>query len=120
MITIRNKDEMQKYYIEEVDMYAFNDDVEFLFDVETDSSISAVNINANDIVANNIYAWNIKAHNINDANISAYNIDADDISYYAICYAYNSIKCNSIKGTRENSKHFVLDGELIIKGEENK
>ena len=90
MITIRNKDEMEKYYIEEVETVVFNDDVEFLCDI---------NVKAN------IYAYNIKASNIN---------------YYVICFSYNNIECNSIKGRYPNSKHLVLDGELIIKGEENK
>ena len=95
--------------------------------------INACNINANnikvrDIKAINIDAWNINAYNIKagdiiTGNISACNIEAGDISannisYHAICFAYDSIKCKSIKGRRKNSKHFVLDGKLEVEGNE--
>ena len=81
-------------------------------------------IKANDIKADDIYIINIEANNI-DANdiktndINAYNInvnkiDANDINYYAICIAYKTIKCKSIKGRRKNSKHICLDWEIEI------
>ena len=54
---------------------------------------------------------------INARNIIAGNINAGDINYYAVAFAYKNIKCKSIKGSRENSKHFVLDGKIT---EENK
>ena len=87
--------------------------------------INAHNINASDIGADNINAWNISACNISAYNIKAFDIDAWDdikafdinahnISYYAVCFAYKNIKCKSIKGSLENSKHFVLDGVLEI------
>ena len=72
------------------------------------------------INARNIDAWNINARNINARNIDARNIDAGNIIYYAVCFAYNNFKCKSIKGRRDNCKHFVLDGEIIIKDEEEK
>ena len=59
----------------------------------------------------------MKANNIKAGNINAWNVNANDISYYAVCFAYNHIHCNSIEGRRENSKHFVLEGELIVRGE---
>ena len=65
------------------------------------------------IDARNINARNINARNINCLNINALNISANHISYYAVCFAYQNIKCKSIKGRRENSKHFVLDGKII-------
>ena len=88
----------------------------------TARNIIAHNINANHIKAHNIYALDIKVKNIiaNDisaGDINAYNIEACDISYWAVCFAYNSIKCKSITSKRENHKHFVLDGELVV--EEN-
>ena len=61
-------------------------------------------------VCGNINAWNINAR-----NIDAWNIDASNIVYYAVCFAYNCINCLSIKGRRENCKHFCLDGEIKIK-----
>ena len=93
-------------------------------------NINALDINAGNITAENIDAWNIDAWNINarnidarniDAgNIDARNIDAGDILYYAVCFAYQNIKCVSIKANRRNARHFCLDGEIIIKKEEPK
>ena len=88
--------------------------------------IDALDINAGDIEARDINAGDIKAWNINaekyfikPLNIEAArdiyamgDIKADNISYYAACFAYNSIICKSIKGRRDNSKHFVLDGTI--------
>lgn len=125
-------------YIEVV-VFDFNLNVEAnieAYDIEA-LDINAWDIKACNINADNIKAWNIEAINIDAWNINAYNIKADDIitgdisacnieagdisanniSYHAVCFAYDSIKCKSIKGRRKNSKHFVLDGELIIKEE---
>ena len=83
-------------------------------------NIDAKNIDALDIIAYgdinacDINAGNIKAHNIYANDIFAFNIIANDISYYGVCVAYESIKCKSIEGRRENHKHFVLDGELEV------
>ena len=107
-----------------------NDSIQcdFNIDVEADikaDDITAWNINARDIYAWNIKAWNIKANDIiaDDINandikardIKANDINAWNISYYAFCIAYNNIKCESIKGRRDNSFHKCLDGELTIK-----
>lgn len=83
------------------------------------NDIDVLDIKAKDIYAKGIYAWNICAKNINANNIIARNINANDINardinYYAVCFAYNNIKCNSIKGRRENAKHFVLDGKIEV------
>lgn len=90
-------------------------------------NINADNIKVRNIEAININAWNIDAYNIKagdiiTGNISACNIEAGDISangisYHAVCFAYDSIKCKSIKGRRKNSKHFVLDGKLEVEEE---
>ena len=131
MITIRNMLEMKEYYVKEVNTYEFNDDVEFLCDIYVQANIKAWHIKANiiksydikafDIKAENINTWDINARNIDvwniDAlNITANNITAKNISYFAVCVAYDSIHCNSIKGIRKNAKHFVLDGKLVVKG----
>ena len=135
-----NLKEIQKYYNEEIDTYVFKekgqyiDLVVFNFDLNIKSNIIAYDIIARDISVGNIIArgisacdisaWNIRACDINARNITAYDIDvwdinandikADNISYYAVCFAYNNIKCKSIKGRKENAKHFVLDGKLEI------
>ena len=77
--------------------------------------IDAGNIDAWDIDAGKIDAWDIDARNINAGDINTYNIDAENIIYYAVCCSYNDIVCESIKGKRENSKHFCLDGKITIK-----
>ena len=90
-------------------------------------NINANNIKARDVDANNIDAWNIDAYNIkagdiitgdiSACNIEAGDISANNISYWAVCFAYDSIKCKSIKGKRKKSKHFVLDGKLEVEEE---
>ena len=106
------------YDIEALDINAWNINA---------CNINADNINVNNINAIDINAWNINANNIKagdiiTGNISACNIEAGDISannisYHAVCFAYDSIKCKSIKGRRKNSKHFVLDGKLEVEEE---
>src|SRR3990167_8570961 len=83
--------------------------------------INAKDINARDINAKDIKAWDINAKDINAWDINAKDINARDInakkiSYYAFCCVYNSIKCFSIRGTREKcAKPLVIDGEINIK-----
>ena len=77
-------------------------------------NIDAYNIDALNIKAGDIDAVNIKVNNIDCGNIEAINIKALDINYFAVCFAYYNIKCRSIKGKRNNAKHFVLDGKLEI------
>ena len=116
-------DEIQKYYNEESNTYIFKEYgiyinlVIFNFDLNVKSNIyawniyarniNALNINAKDVNACYIDANDIKAH-----DISAASIKANNINYYAVCYAYNNIKCKSIKGRKHNAKHFVLDGSI--------
>ena len=76
--------------------------------------IKNTNINARNVFARNITTSDIKADYISSRDINANNIKCFDIDYYAVCFAYESIKCKSIKGHRENAKHFVLDGEVEI------
>ena len=81
-------------------------------------NITANNLNVGDIKAHNLNVHNLDVLNINADNIDAVDIIAKNISYYAICFAYNNIYCNSIKGRRPHAKHFCLDGEITITGEE--
>ena len=130
------------YIFKENDEYI--DTVVFNFDLNVKANIDALDIDAHNIEAYGINAYNINANNINVYNINAINIyvnninaddikaddidasdiyawniyafdiNAENINYYAVCVAYKNIKCKSIKGRRENSKHFVLDGELEV------
>ena len=153
-----NLEEIEKYYIKDINTYIFKEDGEYIdlvmfnFNLDVKANIEVCNVIARDISAWNIDAYNINAWDINARNISAFNINAGNIhamniearcinardiktnniyadvisaldikakniTYWAVCFAYNNIKCKSIKGIRENSKHFVLDGKLEIKEE---
>ena len=83
------------------------------------NDINALNINARDISAWNIRARCIRARDITALDINSFYIVADNINYFAVCFAYENIVCNSIKGNRKNSEHFVLDGKIEIKNENN-
>jgi hypothetical protein len=145
MITINSNEEAQALIKDGV--LAVDDDIEIAFDefkIQADIKckniysicnlnaleISALDINVSsinawEIKAKNIKAWDIKvfrninAKNIEARNINAGNIKAYDINYYAICCAYENICCTSIKGRRQNAKHFCLDGQITIKQLEN-
>jgi hypothetical protein len=82
-------------------------------DISCPFNINLIDINI--INARNINAGNINALDINAGNINAMNIDAGDIIYYAACCAYSSFKCKSVRGRRNNAKHFCLDSEIIYK-----
>ena len=113
-------------------MLVVNESVEFKCSINIDASLKiAGDINARDINAKDIKAWDInakdinardinakdiKAWDINAKDINARDINAKKISYYAFCCVYNSIKCFSIRGTREKcAKPLVIDGEINIK-----
>lgn len=139
-------EEIQKYYDKDKNAYIFKEDgryidlVIFEFDLRIKADIYARNIKAHCIFAWDIDAWDINAWDINAYNIEAWDIiawnikainikvenifqsttiNARDIRYHAICLAYSSIKCQSIKGRRDNAKYFVLDGkiEMLENGE---
>lgn len=132
-------EEIQKYYDKDKNAYIFKEDgkyidlVVFDFDLRIKADIYASNIKAHHIFALNIDAWDINAWDINAYNIEAWDIiawnikainikvenilksttiNARFIRYHAICLAYSNIKCQSIKGRRDNAKYFVLDGEI--------
>jgi hypothetical protein len=82
--------------------------------------IKAHDINACDINACDINAHDIDACDINAHDIDACNIEAKNIKYYAFCITYQSLKCKSIAGERENSFHKCLDQEIEIIKEDKK
>lgn len=110
MLVFKNLEEMEPYLDKKTNTYRFNDNVRFCFDFLADSNIDAWNINAW-----NIDAANIDARNINAWNIDALDIDAEDIEYYAVCIAYKTFSCTSVRGKRENAIHACLDGEIKYK-----
>src|SRR3990167_775080 len=103
-------------------MLVVNESVDFKCSINIDASlkiagdINAWSIDAWDINARDINASDINAGDINAGDINARDINARDITYYAFCCVYNSIKCFSIRGTREKcAKPLVIDGEINIK-----
>ena len=92
-----------------------DESLEIIFDCEIPCSIKAWNIIARNIKAYKIDAINIKADKIDAYDIIACNIKAKNIKYHAFCIAYESLKCNSISGIRENSFHKCLDQEIEIR-----
>jgi len=72
--------------------------------------LDAINVRVKDITAGKIRVTNLEAEDINARSIEAINsVQAKNIIYYSVCYAYNKLEYTSIKGTRNNSKHFVLN-----------
>jgi len=82
-------------------------------------SIDARSIDARSIDADDIDARDIDATNIDARSIDADDIDANDISFYAYCISYQSLKCRSIEGLRENSLYQCLDQEIQFKEKES-
>ena len=137
---ITNQQELDKLIAtaDKTNTIILDEDLEITFDCEIPGSIkvygdidawkikaygdiNAYNIDAHNITAgSNINAGNIiDAHNIKAHNIIARNIKAHNIKYYSFCIAYQSLKCESISGTRKNSFHKCLDQEIeIVKKEE--
>ena len=115
------------------DNISINKDIYINCDIELDANIKckniyseysltigdldALNVEVNNLTVNKIRATNLKVVSISARNIEILNeIKANRISYYAVCFACNNIECNTIKGERINSKHFSLDGKVIING----
>ena len=118
-------EEIQKYYNKEINTYLFAENGEYFdlvifnFDLNVTANIRACDIKACNIEAYDIDAVDIKANDIRASSIRAWNIIADNILYYPICFAYQNIKCKSIKGRHPSGKHFVLDGGKLEVEEEN-
>ena len=107
MLEFKNLEEMKPYFDKKTNTYRFDGVVQFCFDFLADSNIDAWNINAR----------NINARNIDAGNIDALDIDAEDIEYYAVCIAYQTFSCRSVRGKRENAIHACLDGEIEYREE---
>ena len=88
-----------------------NESVTFEFSLKIEASLKI----AGNIIAVDINAWDINAVDINAWDIDAGNINAWDISFFAVAFAYVKFICKSIKGCRENSKYFSLDGKVEFK-----
>ena len=94
MKVFNSLEEMKLYYNEKINIYEFIENNR-LIDIKIDFDLNM------------------------ECNIKARNIKANNISFYAVCFAYNTFVCNSIKGRRENSKYFCLDSEVVIKSQKS-
>lgn len=103
-------EEIQKYYNKKTNTYVFKEKGEYIHLVVCDFNLD---VEAN-IDVLNIHAYNIYALDIEASIIIADNIRARNITYYDLCFATDSIKCNSIEPQSINAKHFVLEGTLEI------
>ena len=130
MIKIFNSlEEIKKYYDKETNTYVFKENGEYIdlvvfnFDLDINANIDAMdikakNINVLDIDSTDINALDINALDIKANDINAWDIIANDITYFAVCFAYNNIKCKSIKGRAPTTNHFVLNGKLEVENNE--
>jgi len=89
MKTFNSLEEMKPYYNKNTNTYDFYEnglkiDVEFKFNLNVESHITAWNINALDITAWNINALDITARNIHAGDINARDITAWDITAWDI------------------------------------
>ena len=100
---------------DESNTIVLDEDLEITFNCEIPCNIKARDIKAWKIKVKNITAHNIKTDKIDAYDIIACNIKAKNIKYHAFCIAYESLKCNSISGIRENSFHKCLDQEIEIR-----
>lgn len=89
------------------------------YNLKVNGNIDCWDINCRNINCGDIDCWDINCGDIDCLNINCWDIDCKGkINYYAVCFAYYNIKCKSIQGRRQNSRHFVLDGKLIVDGKE--
>ncbi len=105
----KSLEDIQKYYDEETNTYAFKENNEYIdvvifeFNLDVAADIRAHNILACNINTNNIYAYNINACDINAGDVNAHNINACDINACNI-NAYN-INANDINSGNINANN---------------
>ena len=65
--------------------------------------------------------WDLNCGDLNCWDLECLDLDCWDLNcgnlnFYAVAFAYNSFKCKSVKGRRENHKYFCLDKEVEVTG----
>ena len=83
-------------------------------------NLNCCNLNCWDLKCYNLDCRNLNCCNLDCCDLDCYDLDCWDLNFFAVCFAYDNIKCKSIKGRRENSRYFVLDGKIIINGKEER
>ncbi len=108
--------DINAWNIDAGDINAWNIDAADIDATDIDvGDINAWNIDAANINAGDINAGDINAANINAGDIKAGDINANNINYYAVCIAYQTFSCMSVRGRRKNAIHACLDGEIEYK-----
>jgi hypothetical protein len=82
--------------------------------ITVDGDIDCRNIDCRNIDCLNIDCLNIDCRNIDCRNIDCLNIDCLNIDFYAFAIAYESFKCASWTGRRDNAFAKCLDKEIEI------
>jgi len=83
-------------------------------------NLNCGDIKCGDLTCGDLKCWNLTCRDltcrdINCLNLTCLNLKCRDLSYFALCFAYQSIKCTSYKARREvHQKPICLDGELTI------
>ena len=89
-------------------------DMTFEEDLKVEGSISGKDGNRYNLIVKG----DLDCYDLDCGNLDCGNLDCKgDVFYYAVAFAYNNIKCKSIKGRWKNARHFVLDGKIEISGE---
>ena len=99
-----------------------NDNVKIECNISINASIicwdlDCGNLECMDLDCKDLNCWDLNCWDLNCRNLNCWDLNCMDLSYSAVAFAYESFKCKSIKGRRNNSKHFCLDSEVIIMGE---
>ena len=81
--------------------------------------LDCMDLNCGDLNCMDLNCMDLDCKDLNCMDLNCRDLHCGDLSYYAVAFAYESFKCKSIEGRRNNSKHFCLDSEVIITGEEN-
>ena len=77
--------------------------------------LKCMDLDCRDLDCKNLDCWNLKCDNLNCGDLNCGELKARNVSYYGVAFAYSSMEVESIKGRRDNSKHFCLDSKIVIK-----
>lgn len=76
------------------------------------------NLNCRNLNCMDLTCWDLNCRDLTCRDLKCWYLNCRDLNFYAVAFAYNNIKCKSIKGRRTKSKYFVLDGEIEIEKKE--
>ena len=91
-----------------------HDDVKIECNININASIMCRDLDCMDLNCWDLNCMDLDCRNLNCWDLDCMDLNCRDLSYYAVAFAYESFKCKSIVGRRNNSKHFCLDSEVKI------